>query len=128
MSHASSDDEMIATSTTLHGLTNCDACRKARNWLDRRGVAHMFVDYREQRPPPETLKRWAAAVGGWTALVNRTSPTWRKLPDARKDPHFDAEWTLLLREHPALVRRPVVEHGERVSVGFSDKLFRDLFE
>ena len=112
----------------LYGLANCDTCKKARNWLQRHKVAHEFVDYREQRPAPETLKRWASLVGGWSALVNRSGTTWRKLPDARKEPQSDPEWTLLLREHPALVRRPVVEHGERVSVGFSDKLFRELFE
>ena len=55
--------------TTLYGLSNCDTCKKARKWLDRFGVAHAFVDYRDQRPPPETLVAWKDAVGGWDALV-----------------------------------------------------------
>lgn len=113
----------------LHGLKNCDTCRKARNWLDRHGVEHRFVDYREPPPGVQTLKDWAAAVGGFEALVNRSGTTWRTLAPNRKAPGSDAEWTLLLREYPALVRRPVLVLGDgRVQLGFSDKLYKSLFE
>ena len=111
--------------TTLYGLDKCDTCRKARNWLDRAGVAHDFVDYREQRIEPATLRDWARQLGGWEKLVNRASLTWRKLPDARKSPGSDPEWQLLIREYPQLVRRPVLLTDDgTVSVGFTDKLFR----
>ena len=50
--------------TTLYGLSNCDTCKKARNWLDRFGVAHAFVDYRDQPQPAETLVGWKEQVGG----------------------------------------------------------------
>ena len=91
-------------------------------------MPYTFVDYRAQPVPAATLKAWAPALGGWDALVNRSSTTWRGLPDARKSPGSAAEWTLLLREHPALVRRPVVvlEDGS-VHQGFSDALFKRLF-
>jgi len=114
--------------TALYGLDNCDGTKKARNWLQRFAVPHEFIDYRAQRPSPETLKHWAQAVGGWDKLVNRQSTTWRQLPEARKQPQFDAEWTLLLREHPALVKRPVlVTDDGAVSVGFTDQLFKQRF-
>ena len=111
----------------VYGLAKCDTCAKARKWLDRFGVAYLFVDYRENRIPPETLKAWAVQLGGWEKLVNKSGTTWRKLPPARQAPESDPEWTLLLREHPALVRRPVVSIDGRVTVGFTDKLFRELF-
>ena len=57
--------------TTLYGLANCDTCKKARNWLGRFGVKHDFVDYREQRIEPATLKAWAQQLGGWDKLVNQ---------------------------------------------------------
>jgi arsenate reductase-like glutaredoxin family protein len=50
------------------------------------------------------------------------------LPPARKTPGSDPEWTLLIREHPALVRRPVVLMADAsVSVGFTDTLFKQRF-
>lgn len=114
--------------TKVYGLETCDTSKKARNWLQRFAISHEFIDYRAQRPAPETLKDWAKAVGGWDALINRQSTTWRQLPIARKAPQSDAEWTLLLREHPALVKRPVVVTDEGVvGVGFSDALFKKRF-
>ena len=114
--------------TTLYGLSNCDTCRKARKWLDRFGVAHTFVDYREQPQPPETLLDWKEQVGGWDLLVNKSSTTWRNLSPHRKSPGSEAEWKLLLREYPQLIRRPVVVMDDgTVSQGFSDNTFKKLF-
>lgn len=113
---------------TLYGLNNCDTCRKARNWLARFGIEHAFVDYRDQRVAPEMLVEWKQKLGGWEAMINRSSTTWRNLPPARKTPGSDAEWKLLLKEHPQLIRRPVIvtEDGE-VSQGFSDNGFKKRF-
>lgn len=114
--------------TTVYGLANCDTCRKARKWLDRFGVAHVFVDYRDQRQTPETLDAWRAQLGGWEAMVNKSSTTWRTLPDTRRSPGSDAEWRLLLKEYPQLIRRPVVVTDDGVvTQGFSDNGFKKRF-
>ncbi|MGH8146251.1 MAG: Spx/MgsR family RNA polymerase-binding regulatory protein [Rhodanobacteraceae bacterium] len=113
---------------TLYGLPTCDTCRKARKWLDRFGIEHSFVDYRANPVPAATLKTWAAQLGGWEKLVNKSSTTWRNLLPQRKNPASDPEWTLLLKEYPALIRRPVVvREGIDVNVGFSDNGFKKLF-
>jgi len=115
-------------SVTLYGLTTCDTCRKARNWLDRFEVAYTFVDYRANPVQATTLKHWAQQLGGWEKLVNKSSTTWRTLLPQRKNPASDPEWTLLLKEYPALVRRPVVvQEDDSVSVGFTDNGFKKLF-
>jgi Spx/MgsR family transcriptional regulator len=115
-------------SITLYGLKTCDTCRKARNWLDRFEVPYAFVDYRAEPVPAATLKTWAQQLGGWEKLVNKSSTTWRGLLPQRKNPGSDPEWTLLLKEYPALVRRPVVVQDDgAVSVGFSDNGFKKLF-
>lgn len=112
----------------LYGLETCDTCRKARNWLKRAGVAHRFVDYRAERVDAAVLRAWAAQLGGWDKLVNKASTTWRSLPDARKSPGSDPEWTLLVKEHPALVKRPVLVTPDGVvSVGFTDNAFKARF-
>ena len=116
------------TATTLYGLPNCDTCKKARNWLTRFDVPHEFVDYRVNPVPAATLKIWAEQVGGWKKLVNKSSTTWRNLLPQRKNPGSDPEWTLLLKEYPALIRRPVVVKPDgSVSVGFSDNGFKKEF-
>jgi Spx/MgsR family transcriptional regulator len=116
------------SSPIVYGLDNCDTCRKARNWLKRAGVEHEFVDYREKRIEAATLNAWAQQLGGWDKLINKASTTWRNLPEARKSPHSDPEWTLLIKEHPAIVKRPVVAMPDgSVHVGFTDNGFKQLF-
>lgn len=110
--------------TTLYGLDKCGTCDKARNWLTRKSITHSFIDYRANPVPAATLKDWAKQLGGFEKLVNRTSMTWRNLPANRKEPGSEAEWTLLIKEYPALVRRPVVLTDDgKISVGFTDKQF-----
>ena len=109
---------------TLYGLTKCGTCDKAKNWLLRHKIEYTFIDYREHPIAAATLKQWAVLLGGWEKLVNRSSMTWRNLPLARKEPASDPEWTLLIKEYPALIRRPVTLAADgSVSVGFSDKQY-----
>jgi len=113
---------------TVLGLRRCDTCRKARRWLERFDIDYHFVDLREQRPEVEQLLAWARQAGGWEILVNKASTTWRNLLPQRKHPATDAEWTLLLREYPALLRRPllVFEDGH-LQQRFSDNAYQKLF-
>ncbi|MDO4708794.1 MAG: arsenate reductase [Pseudomonadota bacterium] len=114
--------------TTLYGLKNCDTCKKARKWLERFGIAHQFVDVREALPSPEMLLDWQAHVGGFEKLINKSSTTWRQLPENRKSPGSEAEWKLLLREHPALIKRPLLQLADgSVTQGFSDNSYKKLF-
>jgi Spx/MgsR family transcriptional regulator len=116
------------SNVTVYGLDKCDTCKKAKKWLDRHAVTYQFIDYRAQPTTPAMLKQWADAVGGFEKLVNRSGTTWRNLLPTRKNPGSDAEWNLLIRENPALVRRPVVVLADgTVSLGFSDVLFGKLF-
>jgi len=114
--------------TTLYGLNNCDTCKKARAWLQRFGITHAFVEYRNPSPLPQMLAEWAEKRGGFSALVNKSSTTWRQLPEARKTPASDAQWSALLREYPQLIRRPllVMEDGS-LHQGFKEADFKTLF-
>lgn len=113
---------------TLYGLPHCDTCKKARQWLHRFEIAHEFIDYRLHPVPPDTLKAWARHLGDWDKLINKSGTTWRNLLPQRKHPGTDPEWVLLLKEYPALIRRPVVVPADgSVSVGFTDNGFKKLF-
>ncbi|MEO0615389.1 MAG: Spx/MgsR family RNA polymerase-binding regulatory protein [Pseudomonadota bacterium] len=101
---------------TVHGLKNCDSCRKARRWLDTQGSAHTFVDVRASTPDEATLARWLDAVGA-DALINRRSTTWRGLDEATRDRILDDPATHLV-SHPTLIKRPVLETANGITVGF----------
>lgn len=114
--------------TTLYGLTKCSTCVKARDWLTAHDVPHEFIDYRDHPVAANTLTAWAGKLGGWEKLVNRASMTWRNLAEDRKTAQTDAEWTQLIADYPALVRRPVTVTGDgEVSVGFSEKRYGERF-
>ena len=111
----------------VHGLDGADSCRKACHWLDRFGPPYQFVDVQKRRPEPEALRAWAAALGGWNALVDRSGSAWNGLLQQRRNPGSDPEWTLLIREHPGVLRQPVtVLPDGRVAVGFTGGIYERL--
>ncbi|MFB9066852.1 Spx/MgsR family RNA polymerase-binding regulatory protein [Pseudofulvimonas gallinarii] len=112
---------------TVYGLARCDTCRKARAWLEAQGIAHRFVDYRDQPIPARDVLAYARQLG-WEKLVNRASTTWRGLTDAEKSPQGDEQWLLLVAAHPALVRRPLLVLPDgRVVAGFKPAVYADTF-
>jgi len=114
--------------TILYGLNNCDTCKKARKWLDCAGIAHTFIDYRSAPPSSQMLGEWAQKRGGFAAIVNKSSATWRQLPQARNPPASDEQWLALLHEYPALIRRPLLVMADgRIHQGFKEADFKALF-
>jgi len=101
----------------IYGLKNCDSCRKAVKLLEAGGRPFRFHDLRADGLTGDRLARWLAAVG-WEVLLNRRSTTWRDLPEVDKAGLDAAKAAGLMERHPTLVKRPVVEAGDRVVVGF----------
>ncbi len=104
-------------SIILYGLKTCDTCRKARRHLDAAGVDYRFQDLRADGVDGERLRRWEAAVG-WEQLLNRRSTTWRQLDEADRADLTAERAVALMIDHPTLIKRPVLEYGERVLVGY----------
>ena len=103
----------------LHGIVNCDTVKKARAWLDARGIAYDWIDFRKTPPSAGDLARWSRAVG-WEALLNRRGTTWRALDDATKAAVRDERSAIaLMQVRPTLIKRPVLEAGPEVIVGFA---------
>lgn len=103
---------------TLYGITNCDTVKKARAWLADQGVDYQFHDFKKQGVPEPELRAWIAAVG-WEPLVNRRGTTWRKLDPATQSGVTDAASArVLMQAHPSVIKRPVVDWGAAVTVGF----------
>lgn len=109
----------------IFGIKNCDTMKKAFAWLDEHGVAYEFHDYKKSGVDAERLARWARAVG-WQTLVNRAGTTFRKLP-AEETADLDERKALrLLADNPSMIKRPVLEAGKRVLVGFKPEIYGEL--
>jgi arsenate reductase len=102
---------------TLYGIKNCDTMKKARTWLDSRGVQYEFHDYKAAGIDAEVLKRWIGQVG-WEVLLNRAGTTFRKLPDAQKTGLNESKAIALMMAQPSMIKRPVLDAGKRLLVGF----------
>lgn len=106
----------------IYGIKNCDTMTKARKWLDSRGVAYAFHDYRVDGLERALLKDWAKALG-WERLLNKSSATFRELPDAAKQGLTEAKALALMIENPTAIKRPVLDVGGKLLVGFKEEAY-----
>ena len=102
----------------LYGIRNCDTMKKARAWLDARGAAYSFHDYKTQGIEEARLRGWVAELG-WQALLNRAGTTFRKLPEAEREGLDESRAVALMLAQPSMIKRPVLDLGARRLVGFS---------
>ncbi|HEU0065980.1 MAG TPA: arsenate reductase [Sphingomonas sp.] len=111
---------------TLYGIPNCDTVKKARGWLADAGVAVDFHDYKKRGPDPGLLGGWADRVP-WETLLNRSGTTFRKLPDSDKADLTRTSAIALMAAHPSAIRRPVLDTGETLLVGFAPDAYALAF-
>ena len=114
-------DAAMAPQARLHGIPNCDTVKKARAWLQGRGVAHEFVDFKKTPPDAALLAAWARAVGV-ERLLNRKGTTWRTLGDAAQAAAGSEAGALaLMAAQPSVIKRPVVQWPDgALTVGFDE--------
>ena len=103
----------------MYGIRNCDTIKKARAWLDARGAAYDFHDYKISGIDEAQLRAWAAELG-WEKLLNRAGTTFRKLPDADKAGIDEDKAIALMLAQPSMIKRPILDLGERRLVGFGE--------
>ena len=106
-------------SLTLYGIPNCDTVKKARTWLDGRGIAYTFHDYKKAGADPAMLAAWCDAAG-WEKVLNRAGTTFKKLADADKANLDQARAVVLMVANPSCIKRPIVEHPGGLLVGFKE--------
>jgi arsenate reductase len=105
---------------TLYGIPNCDTVKKARVWMGEQGHPYAFHDYKKAGIDEARLRGWAERVG-WEKLLNRAGTTFRKLPEADKaDLDADKAVALMLAQ-PSMIKRPVLEAGDTLLVGFKEE-------
>ncbi|MCX7586095.1 ArsC family reductase [Phenylobacterium sp. 58.2.17] len=113
-------------SITIYGIKACDTMKKARTWLDDHGVTYAFHDYKAVGIDRASLERWAAQVG-WEVLLNRSGTTFRKLADADKTDLNQDKAVALMLDQPSMIKRPVLDVGGELLVGFKPDAYAAKF-
>ncbi|QCI68026.1 arsenate reductase [Phreatobacter stygius] len=107
---------------TIYGIKSCDTMKKARTWLEGRDVAHAFHDYKEAGIERPRLEAWASQVG-WEVLLNRAGTTFRNLPEEAKAGLTEQKAIALMLAQPSMIKRPVLDLGDRLIVGFKPDIY-----
>ena len=107
---------------TMYGIKNCDTVAKARKWLEDRGHAYAFHDYKSAGIDRDRLAAWVAEFG-WETVLNRAGTTFRKLDEADKQ-GLDADKAIaLMLAQPSMIKRPILDLGARRLVGFKPDIY-----
>ncbi len=111
----------------LYGIPNCSTVKKARAWLEARGIEYEFHDFKRDGVPKELLKT-LMKIMGWEALLNKNGPTWRKLPEERKAQVKNMTTALaVMEENPSVIKRPILDRDGQYQVGFSEENYAAFF-
>jgi len=108
---------------TIYGIKNCDTMKKARAFLEKRGVEYAFHDYKTAGIDKAKLEGWAKKAG-WETLLNKAGTTFRKLPEKDKEGLTEKKAIALMLAQPSVIKRPVLElSGGKLLVGFKPEQY-----
>ena len=111
---------------TIYGIKNCDTMQKAFKWLDARGVAYDFHDYKKAGVTTAQLTHWCRAAS-WETVLNRAGTTFRKLADADKQGLTEDKAVVLMADQPSMIKRPILDADGKIEIGFKPERYAALF-
>jgi len=114
---------------TLYGIPNCNTVKKARTWLDEKGITYTFHDYKKKGISAEKINDWYQSYP-WEKLVNKAGTTWKQLTDDEKAAVTDGQSAAaLMIAKNSVIKRPLIEDasGKAVALGFSEKEYEETF-
>jgi Spx/MgsR family transcriptional regulator len=117
---------MPKSTITIYGIPNCDTMKKARTWLDGKGVAYRFHDYRAEGIDRAHVEAWVKALG-WEKVLNKASATFKNLPDADKTGLDAKKAVALLLANPTMNKRPMLDLNGRLIAGFKLDIYEEAF-
>lgn len=113
-------------STVVFGIKNCDTIKKARRWLEQQNVNYQFSDFREEQPTTECIHGWVETLGLDT-LVNKRSTTYRQLDPSMQQSQDIDTWVKLIQDQPTLIKRPLLQHQDKLYCGFKEVTYKGIF-
>lgn len=112
---------------TVYGIPNCDTVKKTLVWLNANGIAYHFHDYKKEGISAEKLEEWLTQVP-WEKLLNKASTTFKELSPEAKSAIVDNQSAMeLMLEKNSAIKRPVVEDGKVLAVGFKPDQYKAIF-
>jgi arsenate reductase (glutaredoxin) len=111
---------------TLYGIKNCDAVKKARDWLAKNKIDYSFHDFRAAGLDKTQVENWIAKLG-LEALVNKRSTTWKELDESTKENFTEQNAVAVIMENPTLIKRPLLDTSKQKYVGFKDAEYTKIF-
>lgn len=108
----------------VFGIKNCDTMKKAMTWLSDNGVAYEFIDYKKAGVAEAHLPDWSRRAA-WETLLNKRGLMWKKLSEAERADVDEAKALVLMAQYPALIKRPVLDTGSRLIVGFTPENYAE---
>lgn len=112
--------------TTLYGIPNCDTVKKARTWLEQQNIEYRFHDFRKDGLDEEQVQQWLESLG-WETLVNKRSTSWKALDEEQRKSMDSAAAKAAILESPTLIKRPLLDTGKSLNVGFKAEQYQQLF-
>ena len=110
---------------TIYGIKNCDTMKKARAWLDTRGIAYRFHDYKAEGIDAASLRRFVDGLG-WETVLNRAGTTFRALPDADKQDLNAGKAIGLMLAQPSMIKPPILDRDGALTAGFKPDIYGTL--
>ena len=111
----------------VFGIKNCDTMKKAMNWLTENGIAYEFIDYKKAGVAEANLPDWNQRAG-WEKLLNTRGLMWRKLTDEERIAVDEEKALKLMTQYPSLIKRPVLDTGSQLLVGFSPESYTEALK
>lgn len=112
----------MARKPTVYHYPGCSTCKKALRWLEARGVAYDAVHLVESTPSADTLRDLHARSGlPLRKFFNTAGRSWREGNFAERLPGLGEDQALAaLAADGMLIKRPILDTGARVLVGFRE--------
>ncbi len=106
----------------VYGIKNCNTMAKAFGFLQEKGVAFEFIDYKKQKPSEALLKEFLTKTS-LQVLVNKQGATYRKMTEEQKSDLEKVETAPpILTENSSMIKRPVIVYPDgSITLGFDPK-------
>ncbi len=108
---------------TVYGIPNCDTIKKTQDWLKKNKIEYSFHNYKSDGISKEKLSAWCKKIG-WELLLNKKSTTWKSLtPQEQENATTQTAAITIMQQNNSIIKRPVIEAGNVILVGFNETEF-----